>query len=70
MPEKAAPPLANLQNSQPDKTKAEEVAIALVPKSKKLLDQVSEALRIKHYAYRTEKTYIGGRLAVKSPVDR
>jgi len=27
------------------------------PKPKKLLDQVSEALRTKHYAYRTEQTY-------------
>ena len=25
---------------------------------KKLLDQVREKLRVKHYAYRTEKTYI------------
>jgi site-specific recombinase XerD len=58
MPEKAAPPLTNLQDSQPDKTKADEVATPLVQKPKKLLDQVSEALRTKHYAYRTEKTYI------------
>jgi len=28
------------------------------PKPKKLLDQVRNALRVKHYAYRTEKTYI------------
>jgi len=28
------------------------------PKPKKLLDQVSEALRTKHYSYRTEQTYI------------
>ena len=28
------------------------------PKPKKLLDQVKEALRVKHYAYRTEKTYL------------
>ena len=28
------------------------------PKPKKLLDQVKDALRVKHYAYRTEKTYI------------
>jgi len=27
-------------------------------KPKKLLDQVSEALRTKHYAYRTEQTYL------------
>ena len=27
-------------------------------KPKKLLDQVSEALRTKHYAYRTEETYV------------
>ena len=27
-------------------------------KPKKLIDQVSEALRIKHYAYRTEQTYV------------
>lgn len=28
------------------------------PKPKKLLDQVREALRTKHYSYRTEKTYV------------
>jgi integron integrase len=28
------------------------------PKPKKLLDQVSEALRTKHYSYRTEQTYV------------
>jgi Phage integrase, N-terminal SAM-like domain len=28
------------------------------PKPKKLLDQVREALRTKHYSYRTEQTYI------------
>ena len=27
-------------------------------KPKKLLDQVRDTLRVKHYAYRTEKTYI------------
>ena len=26
-------------------------------KGKKLLDQVSDAIRLKHYAYRTEQTY-------------
>ena len=28
------------------------------PKAKKLLEQVSDAIRVKHYSYRTEKTYI------------
>ena len=28
------------------------------PKPKKLLDQVREVMRLKHYAYRTEETYI------------
>ena len=28
------------------------------PKPKKLIDQVRDVLRVKHYAYRTEKTYI------------
>ena len=27
------------------------------PKGKKLLEQVSEAIRLKHYSYRTEQTY-------------
>jgi hypothetical protein len=27
-------------------------------KPKKLLDQVRDALRVKHYAYRTEKAYV------------
>ncbi|MGF1603992.1 MAG: integron integrase [Thermosynechococcaceae cyanobacterium] len=29
-----------------------------VPKPRKLLDQVRDALRVKHYAYRTEATYV------------
>jgi len=29
-----------------------------LPKGKKLLEQVSDALRVKHYSYRTEKTYL------------
>lgn len=28
------------------------------PKSKKLLDQLRDAIRIKHYSYSTEKTYV------------
>ena len=28
------------------------------PKQKKLLDQVRDTLRTKHYSYRTEKSYI------------
>jgi len=28
------------------------------PQAKKLLDQVSDAIRIKHYSFRTEKTYV------------
>ncbi|NEQ30428.1 MAG: hypothetical protein F6K04_05425 [Leptolyngbya sp. SIO4C5] len=28
------------------------------PSSKKLLDQVREAIRLKHYSYRTEQTYV------------
>ena len=27
------------------------------PKGKKLLEQVSDAIRLKHYSYRTEQTY-------------
>jgi hypothetical protein len=30
----------------------------LQKRPKKLLDQISEAMRLKHYAYRTEETYI------------
>jgi integron integrase len=29
------------------------------PKPKKLLDQVRDAIRLKHYSYRTEQTYVG-----------
>ena len=28
------------------------------PKPKKLLDQLRDAIRIKHYSYSTEKTYV------------
>ncbi len=38
------------QNSQPQGTTS--------PKGKKLLEQVSDILRIKHYSQRTEQTYI------------
>ena len=30
-----------------------------IPTKKKLLDQVRDVLRVQHYSYRTEKTYIG-----------
>jgi hypothetical protein len=45
---------------------------------KKLLDQVRDAIRLKRYAYSTEKTYVcwtkhfvlhRGDLAVRSPLD-
>jgi hypothetical protein len=29
------------------------------PQGKKLLDQVSDAIRIKHYSQRTEQAYVG-----------
>jgi hypothetical protein len=29
-----------------------------VPRPKKLLDQVRDAVRLKHYSYRTEQTYV------------
>jgi Phage integrase, N-terminal SAM-like domain len=28
------------------------------PKPKKLLDQVRDAIRLKHYSYRTEESYV------------
>ena len=28
------------------------------PKPKKLLDQIRDAIRLKHYSYSTEKTYV------------
>jgi hypothetical protein len=31
---------------------------AYSPKPKKLLDQLRDAIRIKHYSYSTEKTYV------------
>lgn len=53
MPEKVAPSLPTTRSFQSD-----ELTTTMVPKPKKLLDQVSEALRTKHYAYRTEQTYV------------
>ena len=32
--------------------------ISMQPPPKKLLDQVRDAIRLKHYAYRTEETYV------------
>jgi site-specific recombinase XerD len=29
------------------------------PRPKKLLDQVRDAIRLKHYSYKTEQTYVG-----------
>ena len=58
MSERAVPSLPNIQNSKPDKTKADSLTNPLVLTPKKLMDQVSDALRTKHYAYRTEKTYM------------
>ena len=29
------------------------------PRPRKLLDQVRDAIRLKHYSYRTEQTYVG-----------
>lgn len=46
------------QRPNPDRSKPDGSPSTTVPKPKKLLDQVSEALRTKHYAYRTEQTYI------------
>src|SRR5271157_139986 len=40
------------------KNQHEEPTGPVVSKPKKLLDQVSDALRTKHYSYRTEQTYI------------
>lgn len=52
----SSPQLA--QKSQPARSKLESLTSVAVSKPKKLLDQVSEALRTKHYAYRTEQTYV------------
>jgi len=30
----------------------------LEPRPRKLLDQVRDAIRVKHYSYKTEKTYV------------
>jgi hypothetical protein len=42
------------------------------PRPKKLLEQVRDVIRMKHYSYRTEQTYVqlnwGGR-GVRSPLD-
>jgi site-specific recombinase XerD len=55
---KTALSLQHPQNSQPEGAKLENVTSDAGSKPKKLLDQISEALRTKHYAYRTEQTYI------------
>ena len=46
------------QNPQETQTDESKPAGLSVSKPRKLLDQVSDALRTKHYAYRTEKTYL------------
>ena len=40
--------------------------VFMQPPPKQLLDQVHDALRLKHYAYRTEETYIRGFAATSS----
>ena len=42
----------------PEKPKSAGLTTMAVSKPKKLLDQVSDALRTKHYSYRTEQTYV------------
>ena len=42
----------------PKKHLSDGLISTLSPKPKKLLDQVRDALRTKHYSYRTEQTYI------------
>ena len=42
----------------PKKHQLDELPDTSDPKPKKLLDQVREALRTKHYSYRTEQTYV------------
>jgi Phage integrase, N-terminal SAM-like domain len=32
--------------------------LSMQPPPKKLLDQVRDAIRVKHYSYRTEETYV------------
>jgi integron integrase len=54
MSEKNTSPL----QPQPDVSKPDGLTSVAVSKPKKLLEQVSEALRTKHYAYRTEETYL------------
>lgn len=56
MPEKDGSSPLNIQSGHP-KTKPEMTATSM-PKPKKLMEQVSQALRTKHYAYRTEQTYV------------
>jgi len=46
------------QKNQSGGSKLDELAGEAAPKPRKLLDQVSDALRTKHYSYRTEQTYI------------
>ena len=58
MPEKSPRSLQIPQKSQLGVSKLVGLTSAAVSKPKKLLDQVREALRTKHYAYRTEETYI------------
>jgi integron integrase len=58
MPEKITKTQQNPYKSQVDATKPDGLTGETVSKPKKLLDQVSEALRTKHYAYRTESTYL------------
>lgn len=42
----------------PQKQPQDGLTNASIPQPKKLLDQVREALRTKHYSYRTEQTYV------------
>jgi integron integrase len=55
MPEKIISSPKKPQETQPTVSKPVGLSVS---KPKKLLDQVSEALRTKHYAYRTEETYV------------
>jgi hypothetical protein len=62
--ENTTKPTKSPQTTQPDRSNPAGLTSVAVStscpqgKPKKLLEQVSDALRTKHYAYRTEQTYV------------
>jgi hypothetical protein len=52
-------PAANTQTPQPEAPTAPPVPVPTFPRSPRLLDQVRDLMRLRHYSFKTEECYVG-----------